>query len=1012
MHSYLKPIISALLGTAFLAAAAAEPIPGDADRAAAARWADSVYNTLSERQRLAQLIFPKVAPTAGANSKATIRRYAEAGMGGLLFSEGTLEQYVDMTNYAQSKAEVPLMMTFDGEWGLAMRIKELPKYPCNMALGAIRNPRLIYDYGREMARECRLLGIQCNFAPDADVNSNPANPVIGYRAFGEDPQRVANATVAYTLGMEDAGVQATPKHFPGHGDTSTDTHKTVTTVSHTAEQMRQTDIVPFSEAIKAGGSAIMVGHLVVPSLDSSLYPASLSHAMTTDFLRGEMGFEGLIYTDALGMRGAVDPEGRNPAVAAMTAGADVLLCPDKPMTALDALVAAKRTGSITEAMLADRCKRLLRYKYYLGLNVRPHVDTDIDSLRAEIASPEAEALIQRLADASITVTKNEGGILPIGNLASTKIAVVTVGGAGDGNPAATFEAICRHYADVQTFHSNGGVFSATSMDKIKSADIVILAIFKGDSQQLPAAQQIAGAGISRLVSAFMVQPYRMRKFAAAVSNAKAVVLSYDNLTASARAAAQACFGGIAVDGTMPVNLAGIAPLGAGIRFEKTRLGFTSPVAEGFRPWLTDSVDAFVRRVIRAGGMPGCQVLVARNGNIVLDKAYGTLSGAGSEAVTAQTVYDLASVSKAMGTLPGIMKAYDQGLIALEDTLGALIPEIADSAKQCISVRQLLYHETGMPAALNMFNVMIDSTSYTGQLIKGRRDAMHPIKIQRGAWGHRDGRLRRDITSATRSERFPIEADRGIYTGRETYDTLMHRIYDIPLRENRDYNYSCLNFCLLMDIEQRRTGRSHDEFTATEIFGPLGAYGAGYRPTERFPLTRIAPTERDTYLRRQLVHGYVHDELANFSGGVQGNAGLFGSADDLAKVCQMLLNGGTYGDARILSEETARLFTTDKSPTCRRGLGFDKPDTENPDYSPTCDEAGASVFGHLGFTGTCFWVDPSENMIFVFLTNRVYPTRDSAVFNRSNVRPHLFSLVYQALNNGQDNDAANAETRQD
>jgi len=302
----------------------------------------------------------------------------------------------------------------------------------------------------------------------------------------------------------------------------------------------------------------------------------------------------------------------------------------------------------------------------------------------------------------------------------------------------------------------------------------------------------------------------------------------------------------------------------------------------------------------------------------------------------------------------------------------------------------------MPAGLKMYDIMFDTLTYKGRLITSRPDKTHSIKIQRNAYGNKYARMRTDIVSRTKSDKFPVEASKGIYTGRAAYDTVMSQIYNIPLRNDKSYNYSCLNFALLMDIEQRLTGRPHQEYVQEYIFGPLGAYRTGYRPAERLDKSEIAPTEYDSFLRRQKVHGYVHDELANFSGGVQGNAGLFGNADDIAKICQMWLNGGKYGDVQVLTPETVQLFTTAKSPTCRRGLGFDKPDTENPDYSPTCDEASPEVYGHLGFTGTVFWVDPKEELIFIFLTNRVDPTRDNAAFSKLNIRPRLFRYVYQAL----------------
>lgn len=960
--------------------------------AEAARWADSVYNSLNMRQRVGQLVFAKLDPSRGQQSATALRSLINnQEVGGLLFSEGSISDYATLNNLAQSISRVPLLMTFDGEWGLSMRIEGTPRFPHNMALGAVQNPRLLYDYGKEMARECRLLGIQANFAPVGDVNTNPANPVIGYRAFGADPRLVDRASTAYSLGLEDAGVQSVIKHFPGHGDTEVDSHKAKPTVTHTRAALDSTDLVPFRGFSDAGLSGVMVGHIAVPALDPSGTPASLSPVITTELLRNDLGFSGLIYTDALGMRGATDSSGRAAGLAALMAGADVLLSPLSPRDEINAIMAALRNGTVTEDIIEDRCKRILRYKYYLGLAERPVVETDIDVLTRNINSAEAQALVQRLSDAAVTVLRNNDNLLPLGNLSDRKIVIVSIG-HGKGN---TFINTCLHYAQADVINYSG-VLSAAQKNAIRQANTVIAAVFNDSISSREKFSTVVNLAPDKTVGVFLVNPYKMKKFGASLSPLKTLVIAYDNIPELGCSAAEALFGGIAVSGKLPVPLNGVAPLGAGVQLPKTRLGFSSPVAEGLSAWLTDSIDAIVNEGIRRGAFPGAQVVVARHGNIVHSGNYGRTGGAGSPRVDAQTVYDLASVSKATGTLPGIMKAYDMGLFTLSDTLGRFIPQLTDSAIKTITMRELLYHESGMPASLNMYKVMIDSNSYTGKMIVRRRDADHTIRIGKNSYGHRNARLRRDITSGTRSERFPIEAASGIFTGKSTYDTIMSTIYNIPLRSNKNYNYSCLNFCLLMDVEQRLTGRNHDEFVGTEIFAPLGAYRTGYRPLEWAARGQIAPTENDTFLRRQTVHGYVHDETANFSGGVQGNAGLFSNAEGLAKICQMWLNGGFYGDAQVLSPETVTLFTTDKSPTCRRGLGFDKPDVENPDNSPTAEEAGASVYGHLGFTGTCFWVDPENDLIYIFLTNRVYPTRETPVFNSYSIRPRLFSQIYNAI----------------
>ncbi len=985
----LKHLISVLVAVGFATTVqAVEPmLVKNSDKVACERWVDSVYKTLSERDRVAQLIFPKIVPTQGENAKSAIRRFVQKNkVGGLLFSAGKLDQYVEMTNYAQEVADVPLLMTFDGEWGLPMRIYGTPKFPCNMALGAIpdSDTHLLYEYGKEMGRQCRLMGVHVNFAPVLDVNSNPNNPVIGFRSFGEDAEHVARLGTAFSLGLEAAGVQAVGKHFPGHGDTATDSHKTFTTVHHSLEVLNSVDLVPFKDFIDNGLSGIMTGHIIVPALDASEMPASLSKKITMGQLRQNMGFEGLIYTDALEMKGAAL---ENNAMLALMAGADVLLTSSTPMQDLNVIYNAVKSGKISRDLIEDRCKRVLRYKYLLGLpNEKP---IQRQGLEDRINSSECKRVLSSLANASMTALWNRDNILPLEGLTGKRIAVVNIGDKADND----FAEMCRRYADVDVYYTLDSTFSPATLSKIMKHDAVVVAVYS-DTQ---ISRHIYGqlADMPGLVSVFMMNPYKMNKFHAALGKSKALILGYDNLPEMRKAAAMAVFGGIEVKGSLPVNLPRVAPLGTGVHIAKSRLGYTSPSAEGMKESLIDSIDALVNKGLATGAFPGCQVLVARNGNIVLEKAYGLLT-AGGDSVRNTTIYDLASVSKASGTLPGVMKAYDLSLFKLGDKVSKYIPGMRRDDKQDITIRQLLYHESGMRPSINVFDVMFDTTSYEGKLIVDKADAEHPIKISNRAYGSATARLRTDIIKSERSDEFPIEAARGMWVGQSTIDTVMQRIYDSPLRKNKKYTYSCLNFCLLMDMEQRLTGQSHDRFVIDSIYAPLGAYNACYRPLLSHPLSQIAPTEEDTYLRRQMVHGFVHDETAAMLGGVSGNAAFFATASDLAKYCQMLLNGGIYGSRRVLSQNTVNLFLTSKSPTCRRGLGFDKPDTAHPDNSPTCEEAGASVVGHLGFTGTVFWIDPTEQLIFVFLNNRVNPTRDNEAFNELNIRPELFKQVYKSI----------------
>lgn len=944
------------------------------------QWVDSVMKSMTMNQRIAQLFVPTINPKGGAASDALVKNLlGKNEMGGLLMSAGSLEEYARLISLARKVSKVAPLITFDGEWGLSMRIKTAPRFPHNMGLGAIRDTRLLYDYGREVGREMRLLGVNVNFAPVLDVNVNPSNPVIGYRSFGENPLKVANAGAAYAAGIESAGVLAVGKHFPGHGDTSVDSHKALPVVCHSVERLEQVDLIPFEKFISNGGNGIMTGHLNVPALDKSGTPASLSKEITTGLLRNKMGFKGLIFTDALAMKGA-GTVGNN-CVAALKAGADMLLTPMSPAADLKAVETAVRNGEISKEMIDEKCRRVLAYKYALGLNNPQPIR--INTLAEDIESPESETVNQALANASMTLLRDAKNLVPLKNLAKNSIAIVNIGGQGD-----RFVKLCRKYAGVDIYHG------LTDIASIKKHDIVVVALYS-DSQS--ARSELARLkDVPNLVEVYFINPYKMAKFAASITNTTSVLLAYDNTTATQTAAAQALFGGIEVNGLLPVTIKPIATAGTGLERAKTRLGYSTPLAEGMNPSVESRLDSLIDAALQSKAIPGGQLLVAKGGNVVIDRSFGKQSMNGHLPVTDETLYDLASVSKATGTLPGVMKAYDLGLFDLDAPASEYIPGLKGTDKETITVRELLYHESGIQPSLNMYEIMMDSTTYTGKLITPRWTKNNTVKIQRGAYGNANAKVRNDITSPVKTDKFPILAGKNLYVGPATYDTIMGRIYNSPLRKNKSYAYSCLNFCLLMDMEQRLTGISHDRWMADSVFGPLGCDRAGYRPIERFTVNEIASTEHDPYLRKQTICGYVHDELADMSGGVQGNAGLFSNAGDLAKLCQMWLNGGVYGDARILSKKTVDLFTKSKSPTCRRGLGFDKPDKENEKNSPTCCEATASAYGHLGFTGTVFWVDPDNELIFIFLNNRVNPTRDNSAFSSMNLRPDLFSEIYKSL----------------
>lgn len=951
------------------------------------RWVDSIMSQLSLRQRVAQLFVPRLDIFDNAAGRVQLRKMvADEGVGGFLLGKGSINGYASLINFAQKEAKIPLMVTLDGEWGLSMRVEDSPRFPYNMGLGAIQDERLLYDYGREVARECREMGIHVDFAPVLDVNSNPANPVIGYRSFGEDPARVAALGTAYSKGLESGGVMAVGKHFPGHGDTSSDSHKVLPVVNHSMEHLEEVDLFPFKKFIDAKLSGVMVGHLNVPAIDASGKPASLSHKITTGLLREKMGFGGMIFTDALAMKGATGKE--NNCVAALMAGADVLLASAAPSTDIDAVVNAVKSGKIDEKTINERCRKMLSTKYSLGL--ANYVPVNFDGLADRINSAEADAVNDKLAAASITVVRNEKYVLPIGNLGRNDICVVSIGAPVEN----LFSEYCGKYAKVDCFSVTSAGISQATLAKVRKADVLIIGVFSDAQWARDAFAKLAGDSAHEVVPVFFMNPYKMGKFSASLSALPALVAAYDDTPALRRNAAQALFGGIKVDGRFPVNVTGVAAKGAGITIEKTRLGFARPSNMGFDDSLYARVDSVVKEAIAAKAFPGCQVLVAKDGEVVMNASFGKADySEASPAVTDDMIYDVASMSKATATLSGLMKAYDEGLFSIDDKVSKHIPDLNGTDKESITVKQLLVHESGMPATLPMYKIMIDEKSYEQPLTKRTPGGAYTLKIDKNMYGNRNAKLRADIASPKADGAFDVEAAKGIYVGTVTYDSIMHRIYDVPLSSSKRYRYSCLNFCLLMNMVENLTDVSFDQWVDTEVFGPLGANHTGYRPTTFYTLDKIAPTETDEFLRKQSIKGYVHDEIAAFSGGVQGNAGLFSNALDIAKLCQMWLNGGKYGGVEIMKHGTVDKFLNTHSSSGDRGLGFDMARRYD-----NMVEAGASerTFGHTGFTGTCFWIDPTCNLIYVFLSNRVCPSRNNAAFTQLSPRTAVLAEIYRSM----------------
>lgn len=960
-------------------------------------WVDSAMQRMTPDERIAQLMVVAVFPNDNAATRQRVKHLVEdCKVGGLIYHEGTMSGYAAVTNYAQSLASIPLLMTIDGEWGLAMRVKDIPAFPRNLRLGAVDDDRLLYQYGREVARQMRRLGIHVNFAPVLDVNDTPSNPVIGTRSFGESPEMVSRHAIAYARGLEDGGVLSVGKHFPGHGSSVEDSHKTLPVIDKSMREINTCELVPFRNYIEAGLSGMLTAHLYVPAIDKNEVATTMSRRCVTDLLVQRLGFNGLIFTDALGMEGAKKNQQGSPCVNALLAGNDVLLMPEDVEAEIRAVRQAIDADTLSQKMIDAHCRKVLQYKYVLGLNRRQSVNTS--HLADDINTNKTAALIRQLTAASVTVVKNTDGTLPVADLQHTDFAVVTVG--LEGGLKSAFHLGADHYAAVRHYHmryGESGNLAAQLADKPRNH--VIVAVSDQNGANVSAVTDLVEK-CPRVTLVILNEPYDIAPYAPLMAHkhVKAALLTYHDDDVTQDYAVQTIFGGNPAQGVLPISLqCGNRTLqpGHGIHYKACRLGFALPAQVGINNRLLQQIDSVVNEGLRQKAFPGCQVLVARHGKVVCCRSYGEINFGSGVRVDDNTLFGLASVSKATGTLSAVMRLYDQGKFSLGDVASKYIPGLRRGDKMSITMRDLLYHETGMPPSLNMWTMMMDPATYSGKLMTNQRDTTHTIQVMKGAWGHNGARLRTDILSTTRTDRFDTAIADGIWGGKVTYDSIMNRIYQVRLGTKK-YVYSCLNFCLLADAAQRLTHLPLDTYVQQEVFAPLGAYHTVYRPLDHFPREQIAYTEVDTYLRRQHIHGYVHDELAAFSGGVQGNAGLFSNACDLAKLFQMWLNGGEYGGQRYLKASTVSTFLTQKSPNSHRGLGFDKPVMGNPKASNTCAEATAATVGHTGFTGTCFWIDPQNDMFYIFLSNRVCPTRDNPAFSRVSARSHIQSLIYKNL----------------
>lgn len=933
------------------------------------QWVDSIYNQMTFEDKVGQLFM--VAAYSNKDSvhtnaiKKLVRDYK---IGGVIFFQGGPRRQARLTNQYQSLAKVPLFVGIDAEWGMSMRLDSTFRYPFNMTLGAIKDLKLVEKVGVAMAKESKRMGVHFNFAPVLDINTNPKNPIIGFRSFGENKVSVAEHAIALMNGTQGQGIFATGKHFPGHGDTATDSHYALPVVNASADHIEKIELYPYKRMFDEGLVSVMVAHLNVPSLEPREgYPTSISQPVVTNLLKNEMGFDGLIFTDALNMKGASNfKKPGDIDLEAFIAGNDILLFAENVPLAVDKIRAAFQEGSISENRLAESVKKILRYKFKAGLNRYKPVEEI--NLYNELNPKSNLSLQYELYENAVTVVKNEA-VLPIRNL-NQKIAYVKLG--EDQNSA--FVNTLKKYTDVTEV---ADVNADSLLVKLANYETVIIGYHKSDktwwkSYEFTETELQLIAKISeqkKVILDCFTKPYSLSKIPN-FETIEGVIVSYQNTEVAQEVSAELIFGAIESKGKLSVSINDEYKAGHGLTTEKlNRLGFSTPENMGMSSEKLHQIEKLANKAIDGKMAPGMQILVARKGKVIYQKSFGYQAYDGKVKVKNTDLYDVASLTKMVATLPNVMQLYDRKKVNLETTLGEMLPSFQGSNKAGITFKTLLSHYGQLQAWIPFYKATVGADK-------------KPLE-----------RYYRKTAVAGFSKRVCDS----LYLIDDYQDSIMKQIIDSPLLDKKEYKYSDFTFIILKQYLEKKTGKSLDQLTYENFYQSLGMNNTMYNPLAKFDKSVIAPTEEDTYFRQTIIQGYVHDMEAAMEGGVAGHAGVFSNALDVAKMMQLFLQKGQYGGVLYFSPETFDVFNTCHFCTegNRRGLGFDKPQLSGG--GPTCGCVSKSSFGHTGFTGTIAWADPETEIVYVFLSNRTYP--DSNLPNKlskENIREDIQKVIQDAV----------------
>jgi beta-N-acetylhexosaminidase len=941
----------------------------------AQQWTDSVFNSLSDDEKIAQLMVIRAHSNLEADHVAkVVNDIQKYNVGALCFFQGGPIRQANLTNYYQSIAKTPLMVTIDGEWGLGMRLDSVAKFPFQLTLGALNDENLIYRMGLAIGDQCKRMGVHVNYAPVVDINNNPNNPVIGYRSFGEDKEKVSRFGVAIMKGMQDAGIMACAKHFPGHGDVDVDSHQDLPVINKNMAQLDSMELVPFKAVFNAGIGSVMIAHLYIPAIDSTVNRAtSISKNNVTDLLRNSLHYNGLTFTDALEMKGVAKYfPGGTISVEALIAGNDMLCLPASVPESIEAIKKAIGEGRLSWNDINDKVRKVLMSKYKLGLNQTQFIDTNnllndlnvkTDAIRVEVAQHG----ITLLAEARRTASRTDYAEIPIGN--KKKVAYVGIG-----------ISELNDFGKRMLTDFDANTFLLSYKDGQEKADEILKEVQKDGKYDaiVVGIHNYANKPMDNFgLSPVALKLYKELNFIKTITltfgnvlanknfcDAWTLLACYQDDNITQQAAADLLEGKIKVQGKLPVSVCSFK-FGDGIVQANKK-----PTIEEIKKSL-GVIDSIALDGIAKKAFPGCVVLAAYKGNIIYHKAFGNYEYGKSPAMSAESIFDLASVTKISATTVSIMKLYEEGKIKLDGKLKDYLPYTKNSNKEDLRINDILLHQAGLVPYITFYKETLEPA--TG----APSTAVYTKKQQKG---------------------YRVRVAENIYMRDDWQDTMMLRILKSPLGAKNKYVYSDNDFIYLGKIVEEISGMPLNEYAQKNFYNKIGMYSTGFQPRNRFQTECLVPTETDTYFRQQTTRGDVHDEGASMFGGVAGHAGLFSNAYDLSLLYQMLLNGGELNGERYLKPGTIKLFTAYNSNISRRGFGFDKPEKDNATRKEPYPSLLASpeTFGHTGFTGTCVWVDPKSELVYIFLSNRVYPTRDNGKLSQMGIRGKIQDAIYKAL----------------